>query len=517
MYPSGTNMAVDYLSSENNLKSKTKNPRSVVTLEGGYDSVYLALFGALMLDLRAHLNFKVDLIWIHSVSNAIGIGRNQSIYRSQIISWLSFRQWFRAYQKFTDEVAYCSFRWLSPIDEIFIFLRSRIIYSQMLRIKNISTYSIDGILVGDLIIDTYLRFRPSPSFNIYDSFVLKLIRQTLRDLCKANTYFSHAKPSVFICSNATYIQHGVPVRVAIKKGVPVRCFSNALNFGKVLTAEDFYHTSSGDNYRDYFADLSNNDLRLQEAERTLINRFNGGIDAATGYMRSSAYLDTEGVVPDVRGRVIIFLHDFYDSPHVYKDFIFVDFWSWIIETIDILQKYGVPFAIKPHPNQRPESDDAFRFLIQKYPKLLVLSSKSSNFALAKTGIVCGVTAYGTVAHELAYLGVPSIACAKNPHHEYDFCSTAKSLDEYSNLLRLAGESSISRDQMKLQALEFFYMQNLRVSVEERLFRDGVVTYFRSFLSGTFNSTSAAALQQIRVSSSWKRLIHSMQAYLPDAR
>jgi hypothetical protein len=83
---------------------------------------------------------------------------------------------------------------------------------------------------------------------------------------------------------------------------------------------------------------------------------------------------------------------------------------------------------------------------------------------------CGVTMYGSVAHELAYLGVPSLACARHPHSSFDFCRTAASLDEYAQLLRTRDQLPASKAEMRRQALAFFYMQNLYAPADELALR-----------------------------------------------
>jgi hypothetical protein len=508
VYPENTANIFGYLLKQKE-KKKSTSSKSLIAIEGVYDPLYLGLFGVMTYDLKKLVDIRVDFLWVHSISNAIGIGFIPTFFRSQLISTLRCRQWLRAYSLFVDRVAYCSNIWLNPVRELIILLRSRSIYEEIQKQSNFSNYAIDGVIVGDLIIDSYLRFRPSPRFDVTDRFVRKLITQSLRDICKAEHYFSAQKPLIYLCCYATYIQHGIPVRVAIKHGVEVRCFSGPLNFGKKLVDSDFYHSSNCDGYRTDFQLLGDKASRRNEAELVLRNRISGNIDIATSYMKVSAYAHAVVDIPDVRDHVVIFLHDFYDSPHVYGDFIFVDFWAWIVETIDILQMAKINFSIKPHPNQIPESDQAFELLISKYPDLNVLSSKTSNELLAKSGIICGVTAYGTVAHELAYLGIPTIACAKNPHQDYDFCRTARSLTEYREFLLSPAVLPTSIEEMKKQSLEFFFMHNLNLSEEDHSFRKKVSLFFTSFKNEPNNPEFLKVIAEMRCEPSWSTLMMSL--------
>lgn len=479
-YPPNAENIIRYLSDiyDPILHSEKRNIR--VAVEGVYDPLYFGLFGIVISELKKNVSIRTDFIWIHSVSNAIGVGLVQSVLRSQLISFLRCRQWYRAYRIFTDDIAYCSNTWLSPLSELKIQLRARRIYKEFRTHPSLADYVVDGVIVGDLIIDSFLRFRPSPQFDVSDRFVKKLIRQVLRDIYKAERYFKKRKPCIYLTSYTTYIQHGLPVRVALKYGVEVRCFPGALNFGKKLSHADFYHSLNCENYRSEFANLGQKNLKLHKAEVALNDRFSGKRDIATNYMRVSAYATSDIKNSDFKGHVVIFLHDFYDSPHFYSNFIFVDFWSWLTYTIDILIEFNIKFLIKPHPNQIPESDRAFKSLISQYPGVRVLPDNISNLLLVDSGIICGITAYGTVAHELAYFGIPSITCANHPHHKYDFCRTARSLVEYREFLKSPGVLPVSVDKMKKQALEFVYMLNFNVSDNDQVLREKVATFFSAF-------------------------------------
>jgi hypothetical protein len=304
------------------------------------------------------------------------------------------------------------------------------------------------------------------SFKVRDPFALRLIWQAHRDVRRAERYFSRARPLLYLTSYSTYIEHGIPVRVALRHRVPVVSFGGFNRLAKQLTLTDWYHPPSTDHYRADFARLTGPETRLQEAEAQLSARLAGHVDAAMGYMRASAYAKSQTEIPDVGGAVIVFMHDFYDSPHVYADLVFEDFWSWVCCTIETLKSASIKFFLKPHPNQISLSDAAIQQLRERYPDVRFLPSGVSNVQLAKAGIRCGVTMYGSVAHELAYLGVPSIACAKHVHHAFDFCRTARTRDEYIAFLRTPGVMPIEPPEMRTQALAFYYMHNLYGSPED---------------------------------------------------
>jgi len=472
--------------------SKPAAPESsmVVAVEGVEDPLFFALFSALVDDLRSRNGVKAELLQVRSINGAIGVGHRAAFERS----WLNARcvndQWARAHRELVGPVAY---RCQPPLIRLPGRDRRRAqqLWQAMQASERPELLEVDGIVIGDLLIDSYLRFRPSPRFDASDSFVFQLIRQALRDLRLARAYFERRRPAAYLSTYTTYVEHGVPARVAVALGIPVRVYGNLNIFGKKLTRENTYHTPEMSGYRLGFEQLSDKAAALEAAQQQLDARLSGVIDSATSYMRVSAYARSDEAVPNVDGTVVIFLHDFYDSPHIYHDLVFKDFWDWICFTIETLEAAGIPYWIKPHPNQIDLSSDALDQLKQAYPGLRLLSPRITNGQLAEAGMLCGVTVYGTVAHELAYLGVPSIACARHPHHSFDFCRTAKTVEEYAAMLRSPGVKPLPEAQMREQALAFYFMHNLEGSTDKLAFRPAFSRYWK-----TCNSAEATPHQMV---------------------
>ena len=110
---------------------------------------------------------------------------------------------------------------------------------------------------------------------------------------------------------------------------------------------------------------------------------------------------------------------------------------------------------------------ALQRLKQERPDLKWLSPIANNMQLAQAGIVGGVTAYGTVAHELAYLGVPSVSCALHPHHAFDFSKTATTVLQYEELLKELHDKNTDESQLSQEALKFFWAHNLNKTQSEK--------------------------------------------------
>jgi hypothetical protein len=440
---------------------------------------YFGLYALICQALAARTPVAVDLLVMRSIEAAVGATWSSFLIRSFPLSRIRANQSVRLYSGVADRIAYRSQSLAHPAEDQRDLWRSYRLWRSLRSISELEALSIGGVHVGDLIIDTALRFRPVPRIELDDPFLVYLVWQAHRDVRLARHYFRTVRPRVLLTSYTTYIQHGIPTRVALQEDVQVLSFGNFQQVFKQLTREDSFHAKNTLGYRRDFERLPNREERLEEAERQLSIRLSGGIDTATGYMKASAYRKSTLAAPDVRGAVAVFLHDFYDSPHVYADMVFPDFWQWVCFTIETFSAHGIRFFLKPHPNQILLSGKVLDELRDRYPHVQVIPAEITNRQLVEGGIVGAVTVYGTVAHELAYLGVPTIACARHPHIAFDFCRTARSREEYAALLLSAPTFKADPAMLRTQALQFYYMHNLAASPAERELRTAMLAFWKA--------------------------------------
>ncbi len=488
-----------------------------LAVQGVEDPIFHGLLATLAGDLQEAVGVQPWLLQVRSINGAIGTGVVARLARSWPVAALFNAQWRRANADVMAGVAYRSGGWQSPLSRWRRARAGRALQQRLQRQGGLADLSIDGILVGDLVIDSYLRFRPAATVDLADPFLARLLTQMLRDVALAQAWFASARPALYLSSYSTYIEHGVAVRVALARGIPVRVFGNLVTFGKRLSTNDPFHATNGDPYRDIAESLAEPGPALEKARELLEGRLGGKIDHATSYMRQSAYAPSSEPVPDgVRGAVVVFLHDFFDSPHIYADLVFDDFWQWICCTIHTLTEASIPFFLKPHPNQIAASVAVLDQLRAQFPALRLLSTRITNRQLVEAGMGAGVTVYGTVGHELAYLGVPVICCARHPHHAFDFCRTAHSVAEYQAMLRQPFELPLSRELMRQQALQFYYAHNLHGTTEALSLRTRFGELFKVGNDASAPPDALArSLEALRAEPAWpvfvQELIQDIQA------
>lgn len=333
--------------------------------------------------------------------------------------------------------------------EIFHGLRSK---------QDLLDLQLDGIHCGDLIYDTYLRYRVQPTVDLRDDYLCHLIARALDALAASRTIFSSESYATFLTSYTSYIQHGIPARVALMMGVDVYSAGNLSQFFKKLSKDDPLHTAAHWLYKEKFTEPHVPADARPQALAMLERRFSGGVDKATFYMKNSAFAPSADTMPP-GVEAVVFLHDFFDSPHCHRWMLFPDFLEWARFTLQVIQDHSLPIAIKPHPNQLPESQLVVQLLQEEFPKVNWLSAGLSNRIVLNSGLRCGISVYGTILHELAFHGIPGLAAGDHPHTAFDIAFTPQSVDEYKALLLSFRTLKLSPD-VRNEVLAFCYMHNL---------------------------------------------------------
>jgi hypothetical protein len=458
------------------------------------DPYFLGLFSSGLAALAQRQSIRCDLFVLRSIDAAVGVGPKTWVRRSFLHSGWFAQQWVRVYKHLMNvRVGYRSVSWSHPWGDLRALVQAWAVWRRRPDGIALEELRAHGVLIGDLVIDTYLRFRPAATIDVSDWFLLYVLWQAFRDAHRARRYFQRQRPALYLTSFCSYVQHGVAARTALLHGTPVICFGNLQQLGKQLRPDDPYQTKNPVHYRENFLRRPDRDTVIAQARKQLESRLGGGIDPATAYMVTSAYAD-DGTQPDpeVEGAVVVFLHDFFDSPHIYADLVFPDFWTWACCTIDTLLATGRPFAVKVHPNQVAESVSVIEQLKARYPTVRFIAPTIPNTRLAAAGMKAAITVYGTVVHELAYLGVPSIACARHPHVAFDFCTTARNRSEYVALLNQAHDLSFADPEaMRQQVLEFYAMHNLEGDAEDWATHAALTSYWRTCLDARSDANALA--------------------------
>jgi len=327
---------------------------------------------------------------------------------------------------------------------IFLNLKSK---NDVLQIKY------EDIIIGDLIYDTYLRYFKKATLSITDINLIFLLARTYGEIDFLNK--TSKKIDIYLTGYTAYTNAGLPARIFIKNGIDVFTFSN-LKFGKKLSQNDFSQTKKYWDYQMDFAQMDNKDCKIAEGIKLIQNRINGINDLE--YMKFDSYLRGDQIeITKYDG--IIFLHDFTDSSHIYRWGLFEDFYEWIIFSFNLIEKYNLNIALKPHPNQNVTSKKIVDKLKKEYSQLNWIDERTPNSVLFSSGIKFGISVYGTVLSELAFKNILPICCGDNPTINYDFTFNAKTREEYEDFI-LNYNKLIFKDNRLDEIGEFVYMNHI---------------------------------------------------------
>jgi hypothetical protein len=301
---------------------------------------------------------------------------------------------------------------------------------------------IKNIYIGDLIYDTYLRFRVMPTIFVKDYFFSKIYNKIPILIDRLESLHKKYNFKYFFSSYSSYIHNGLPVRFFIKKNVETYTGKNNSQYNKKINIKDLSHVENYKKFKIIFSRIKNKSNPISLAKKSLGNRFSGksNITKVSTYLQIDPFKIKKNNYTEIRKikniKGVLFLSDFYDSPHEWGNFIFKDFYLFTIFSLNLIRKYQLPVAIKPHPNSFKNSLEAvnlYNRLKKKYKDLVWLKEDLSNKLIFKK-IDYGISASGSVLFELAYNNIKAISCGDYPGKNFNFSINAKNIKDYKNIL-----------------------------------------------------------------------------------
>jgi hypothetical protein len=267
--------------------------------------------------------------------------------------------------------------------------------------------------------------------------------------------------TALVTSYTTYTYHGIVTRLCLANKIPVYSIGGYYSLVHKVSPEYPSHANDHFLFHEQFKKLSGQQELLETYKPLFEDRFKGVIDSATSYMKLSAFSnevneELKGI--DWKNTVVILAHCFFDSPHIYRDLLFPDFYDWITFTMNELVKQNITIVVKQHPNGMPQNEEIFKQLknTPTYKNVLFIDKKTSQLQIINSRPKAIITAYGTAAAEFSYQGFPVVTIYDNPFTAYNFTHNANSIDEYKTLL--AKVMSLPPKQNQEEIIEYYYMQ-----------------------------------------------------------
>lgn len=323
---------------------------------------------------------------------------------------------------------------------------------------------INDIPVGDLIFDSYAREHRKPTTDVSNKTFLKHLYQSIELFVYWESYFENNKVYAVVIAENVYLA-SIVVRIAIHNNVPayganfvdgVCCFSDTHMFN----SEEHF------SFPEEFLALPKKlrERGLLEARDSVEKRLSGkkGKDMfseSTSAYNKDLYIKSRIIRKSDKTKVLIFSHCFFDAPHFYGKTIFSDFYEWLYFLGDMSNKTDYDWYIKTHPDELPGNAGVIQEFLECYPKITLISAKSSHHQIIDEGINIALTVHGTVGFEYAALGIPVVNCSNcNPHVRYDFNLHPKSIEEYTKII--VNLESVNITVNMSQIYEYYFMRHI---------------------------------------------------------
>jgi hypothetical protein len=342
--------------------------------------------------------------------------------------------------------------------------------------QRVLTLEIDGVPVGDLLYDTYLREERRVTLDSLDD-ALRFHVVLLANYVSLYTEIMDSHDvAATVNGHLVYTRFGVLARLAARRGATVY----VRNGGKGLRIQKRHSVAE---MRDcascVTADLIDGELAAIDGEAvaagrsTLDRRMDGANNEfqflnEVGYGTQRAawtpqdFSEAIGLSPD-RKVGLVMLHAFPDGSHNAPDLIFDDYYDWHIKTLGIVSQIPeIDWLIKLHPNLSHYTDDQTPRLITEkyaaeYPHILLAPDTVNTRSFSQIADFL-VTANSKAGLEFAGTGVPVVTVARSFYSGLGFTVEPDSIEAYAEVLRRAGGLNLSAEQRDraLVANDLFY-------------------------------------------------------------
>jgi hypothetical protein len=435
-------------------------------------------------------NQLAHTIFLPALSKHIG-GAELICYSIGASSFLSkTKKYIRHRFSVTSKIA-LNTKLLIPSNENIDFISIEEIRSLFQGIKSpedLEKFTYSGILIGDLIYDTYLRRTDFPTIDLKDKTLLSVFSEAINLVIYWQNYFELNNVSAVCLSHCVYIS-AIPGRVGILYGAEV--FQVTAESIYRVTKEFPFAYTDFKNYRNVFRNLSESEQNngLQKAKERLERRFSGEVGVDMFYSTKSAYAKSsksDVLAKTNKFKVLVAVHDFFDSPHSYGENFYPDFLIWLNSLNSLSKRVDYDWYVKTHADIRGVGERVIEQFVAASNNFKLVSSDTSHHDLISEGIDCVLTVYGTIGMEYPALGKLAInASLNNPHVAYDFSITPDNRKNYEDLILKLPQIKVLID--KTEIYEYYFMRNI-YNIQNWIFADS--GKFQIEIGGYNNSVSS---------------------------
>jgi hypothetical protein len=418
----------------NRTKIFKNNLKKNILIQVVTDYYYLAYYKTLINDPK-YSDYNFIGLWPYfqeTVRKRILILEILHEFYNRFLNFFIYRKWSKLYKAIGIQN-------IQKIESSFFFKEKNKFFFK--NKSDVINFKINNINIGDILYDTYLRFRAMPTLFLKDRFLYKLVWKCSYIISNLEELMKKYKFVYFFTSYSSYVHHGLPARYFLKKKVIVFSGKNSNAYNKKLSKNKLSHVEDFKKYKIYHDKIKNNKIFLKYSKDDLLKRFSKKSNITNiNYLFTDTYNGQQDKYKEINKLKnidgVLFLQDFYDSPHDWGNLLFIDYYIWTIFTLNTIRKYKLRIAIKPHPNSKyysPDSVALYKRLKNRYSGLVWLDEDLANRIIFKK-IKFGISATGSVLFELAYHKIKAISCGDHPSIDFNFTINAKNKYKYKKIL-----------------------------------------------------------------------------------
>ena len=447
---------------QNNIFSKKKKKNKIL-IQISVDYFFLLILK--ILKLSKYKNYEIHGIWtatIFTCKKKLFFENFQNYIKNKIYNFLLKKKYCKLFSSIGIKTIF-DINNEKKININKLKKVSKNIFKNLKNKKDVLKIKYKKVLIGDLIYDSYIRYRVVPTVNINDKFLYDIIFKSLKaiEFCEIN--LNNKGYKLYHTAYTSYINNGLVPRYFLFNKKKVYSSGDRFSSIKKLSIYDFSHMKNFSNFSQNYSKLKNKKKKLFQAKKEFKKKINGKVDISSAYMNNKSYKENKTPVPKNLNNVdgVLFLHDIYDAVHDHSGLIFNDFYDWTIFSLNTIKKFNLNIAIKLHPNSVNEGIETYIKLKNQYNTLYWINPNISNKKiLSKKNIRFAVSMVGSVIYEIIYFNKLGICAGNSPSSSFKSTLTAKNLNQYKKYLINSKNLSNKIKVNKLDLYKTYYINFL---------------------------------------------------------
>jgi hypothetical protein len=377
--------------------------------------------------------------------------------------------------------------------------------------RRVLALNVNGIQVGDLLYDTYVREMRKVTLLEVDDDLRAFTVLMLNYFALYDKIFRTNDIAATITGHLVYLRFGLLARLSAEHGADVYARSGGKGM-RIQRRRDLAAVS--DVITRVSADLvdrvlaGDGDEAVRNGRETLSRRMSG-TNNEFKHLNEESYSPTRnllnadelhqrlGLDPG-RPKALLMLHAFPDATHAAPGLLFDDYYDWFRKTLDIARELPeIDWLIKMHPHQAyyaadPEPTETASRIANEVSQIHLLEDGMNSASLPEF-VNFLITIDGSAGLEFGGCGVPIILGGRGFVAGLGFTEEPKNLDEYADTLARGPELILTaaQHQRALAANDLYYR---RMVVNCRFMPDISYNSWTAFDEGAFWQSYLEAME-----------------------